>query len=350
VRALTRLVLAREQAAVLAVISGLAVVLTRAGGSRVAERVGLVEGWEGWLQEFAAPFGFGGAEAAAGTHARLGQLKASVVPTGTMNLAAQSSKPAMVRGSGLATWVATGVENFARACGKDRDQPCSTDESTVGDGAAKWAVENGNQTSYVGDSCTATRSQAGPWWKVNFGRQIRVTGVRIFGPTDKNLLDVFNVYVGNHNGEPDKNAACAVNQPAPAGPNYDMTVSCTSPLKGTYLYIQVPSTAPEDKVLSLCEVQVRGEELPPDEGGYDPWGISNQGDPRPDQLPIGASRNTWANIVNNKKNTLWCVEHFEYLGQRERCIHDFTSGGFLAKDPRAAQAMLAAAPIPHATS
>ena len=87
-------------------------------------------------------------------------------------------------------------------------------------------------------------------------------------------------------------------------------------------------------------MEVHGEELPPDEGGYDPWGISNAGDPRQDQLPVGSSRNTWANIVNNKKNLLWCTEHFHFLGNRERCIHGFTGGPLLAKDPHVARAKL----------
>jgi len=52
------------------------------------------------------------------------------------------------------------------------------------------------------------------------------------------------------------------------------------------------------------------------------------------------ARNTWANIVNNKRNLLWCTKHFEYLGNRETCI-DQLAGGLLAKDPHAAQAILA---------
>lgn len=337
----------------LAVISGAAVVLTRAGGGSGGgdHRVGLAAGWEGWLQDFSATLGFGGAEPAEKRQpARLGKLTASVVvPAGAMNLAAQHSKqPAVARGSRLATWVATGIENFARGCGKDRDEPCSTGQSSTSGGfAAKNAVDGDSQTSMGEGTCTHTDSQSNPWWKVNFARQIKVTGVRVYGRSDccEDRLAGFNVYVGNHNYEPDANAACAVSQAAPAGPNYYVDVECTSPLTGTYLFIQVPGA---DKILTLCEVQVRGEELPPDQGGYDPWGISNQGNPRPDQLPLGASRNTWANIVNNKKNMLWCVENFHYLGQRERCIHGFTGGPLLAKDPHAAQAMLASAPLPPA--
>ena len=56
---------------------------------------------------------------------------------------------------------------------------------------------------------------------------------------------------------------------------------------GQYLYIQIPG---DNKLLSLCEVKVLGEEVTPEEGGYDPLGLAWQEEPRPDQLPMGSSR------------------------------------------------------------
>eukprot|EP00293_Proteomonas_sulcata_P010767 CAMPEP_0184304458 /NCGR_PEP_ID=MMETSP1049-20130417/13968_1 /TAXON_ID=77928 /ORGANISM="Proteomonas sulcata, Strain CCMP704" /LENGTH=79 /DNA_ID=CAMNT_0026616269 /DNA_START=475 /DNA_END=714 /DNA_ORIENTATION=+ len=52
--------------------------------------------------------------------------------------------------------------------------------------------------------------------------------------------------------------------------------------------------------------------------------------PRPDQLPMGSSRNTWPNIVNNKRTVVFCTTQFHYLRNRENCIHDFTGGPLLA--------------------
>ncbi|EKX45490.1 hypothetical protein GUITHDRAFT_152730 [Guillardia theta CCMP2712] len=52
--------------------------------------------------------------------------------------------------------------------------------------------------------------------------------------------------------------------------------------------------------------------------------------PRPDQLPMGSSRNTWPNIVNNKRTVIFCTTQFSYLRNRENCIHDFTGGPLLA--------------------
>lgn len=52
-------------------------------------------------------------------------------------------------------------------------------------------------------------------------------------------------------------------------------------------------------------------------------------EPRRDQLPMGASRKTWPNIVNNKRTILFCTTFYKYLGNREKCIHSFTGGPFL---------------------
>jgi hypothetical protein len=52
-------------------------------------------------------------------------------------------------------------------------------------------------------------------------------------------------------------------------------------------------------------------------------------EPRPDQLPMGASRKTWPNIVNNKRTILFCTTFYKYLGNREKCIRSFTGGPLL---------------------
>eukprot|EP00294_Goniomonas_avonlea_P007241 CAMPEP_0114563416 /NCGR_PEP_ID=MMETSP0114-20121206/13094_1 /TAXON_ID=31324 /ORGANISM="Goniomonas sp, Strain m" /LENGTH=70 /DNA_ID=CAMNT_0001749253 /DNA_START=12 /DNA_END=224 /DNA_ORIENTATION=+ len=53
--------------------------------------------------------------------------------------------------------------------------------------------------------------------------------------------------------------------------------------------------------------------------------VSNAPHPRMDQLPNGASRNTWPAIVNNKVNMEYCCTHFDYLGNRIRCIQALTT-------------------------
>ena len=46
-------------------------------------------------------------------------------------------------------------------------------------------------------------------------------------------------------------------------------------------------------------------------------------------LPLGSDNNTWKNVVRNKRNMLYCDTTFQTLGNRERCITDFTSSGLL---------------------
>mmetsp|Transcript_20562 Transcript_20562/g.32163 ORF Transcript_20562/g.32163 Transcript_20562/m.32163 type:complete len:86 (+) Transcript_20562:24-281(+) len=47
-------------------------------------------------------------------------------------------------------------------------------------------------------------------------------------------------------------------------------------------------------------------------------------------LPLGSTRNTWPNIVRNKRNVIFCETNFHYLGNRMRCISDFVHGPLLA--------------------
>ena len=52
-------------------------------------------------------------------------------------------------------------------------------------------------------------------------------------------------------------------------------------------------------------------------------------EPRGDQLPLGASRKTWPNIVNNKRTIMFCTSFYKYLGNRETCIKNFAGHGWL---------------------
>ncbi len=66
----------------------------------------------------------------------------------------------------------------------------------------------------------------------------------------------------------------------------------------------------------------------------------NSPNPRPDQVPTWASINTWRNIVQNKKDVLYCTKFFAFIDNRENCILQFTRHGMLAKDPHRSNAML----------
>mmetsp|Transcript_8699 Transcript_8699/g.20523 ORF Transcript_8699/g.20523 Transcript_8699/m.20523 type:complete len:81 (+) Transcript_8699:208-450(+) len=58
--------------------------------------------------------------------------------------------------------------------------------------------------------------------------------------------------------------------------------------------------------------------------------VQETASPPLDMLPLGSDRNTWPNIVRNKKNVIFCQTEFSYLGNRERCIKDFVQGPLLS--------------------
>ncbi|EKX40479.1 hypothetical protein GUITHDRAFT_113510 [Guillardia theta CCMP2712] len=45
--------------------------------------------------------------------------------------------------------------------------------------------------------------------------------------------------------------------------------------------------------------------------------------------PLGSSRNTWTNIYKNKGRIDYCVQQFDYLSNRLKCIDKLTGGPFL---------------------
>ena len=57
--------------------------------------------------------------------------------------------------------------------------------------------------------------------------------------------------------------------------------------------------------------------------------IDGTSEPRPDQLPLGKSRNTWPNIVNNKRTVVFCDNRGGSLQNGEDCIIDFTAGSMI---------------------
>jgi hypothetical protein len=153
--------------------------------------------------------------------------------------------------------------NLARTCGAGKNEACVANQSTVytvvlPKGAASAAVDGNIQTQWGGGSCMHTVPNAlDPWWRVNFGREVEVTGLRVYNRGDccQNRLQGFSVYVGNNATDVLGNAACAVNQDAPVSAPYIKDVTCAAPVIGQYLYIRLPGAS---RTLHVCEVQVQG--------------------------------------------------------------------------------------------
>ena len=256
----------------------------------------LVEGWEGWVKNFAAPYGFGGEETNNPKMGTAGFLhpsrtfnpKLSLKPLRGVVIGGKPARAGEGQVSRSALAAVPKKRNLARSCGKERDTACDTVQTSTS-GTPQWtanlAVDGKEDTASNAASpqCTKTSPQLNPWWRVDFSRQVTVTGLRVYGRRGtsdevsrslESRLNGFEVRVGNED-YPAPNAACAVNQPAPIGPDYYVDIQCIAPLKGQYLYIDLSGNS---KILSLCEVQVWGEELPASKGGYDAWaqGASNE--------------------------------------------------------------------------
>jgi hypothetical protein len=151
-------------------------------------------------------------------------------------------------------------ENLARSCGQLGNGPCTVSQSTSSYGA-ELAVDGNVTSTLAGGSCSQTSENSGPspWWMVDFGRQVQITGLRVYNRGDccQDSLEGFDVYVGDSNDSDQlhKNTACATNQAAPTYSPYYADVSCLSSIKGRYLYIRLNGAK---NVLALCEVQVTG--------------------------------------------------------------------------------------------
>jgi hypothetical protein len=92
------------------------------------------------------------------------------------------------------------LQNLARSCGVDGRQACSAAQSSVANGGeASRAVDNNIDTLWGGGSVTHTNDEAYPWWMVDFGRQVKISGLRVYNRGDccQEYLQGFTVYIGN---------------------------------------------------------------------------------------------------------------------------------------------------------
>ena len=86
-----------------------------------------------------------------------------------------------------------------------------------------------------------------PWWRVDFGRQVQVGGLKVYTRSSGGL-EGLSVFVGNNRDDPQSNSPCATNQPAP---DLAADVVCNTTRQGQYLFIRTIG-----RTLTLCEVQV----------------------------------------------------------------------------------------------
>ncbi|XP_030638987.1 uncharacterized protein LOC115819623 [Chanos chanos] len=115
------------------------------------------------------------------------------------------------------------------------------------------AIDGKHHAKYSERSCSHTKTQTNPWWRVDLQREYPVISVTITNIEDDNpeMIDGAEIHIGNsmeNNGN--SNPLCAVISTFPAWET--QTFYCNG-MKGRYLNIFLPGC---DKHLSLCEVEV----------------------------------------------------------------------------------------------
>ncbi|CAM4630601.1 unnamed protein product [Leuciscus chuanchicus] len=119
-------------------------------------------------------------------------------------------------------------------------------------GDAQHAVDGNRDSDYKKESCTITKTEFNPWWRVDLGNVYSVSNVTITNRGDccKDRLRGAQIRIGNkldNNGNNNELAATIL-----TAPNGTETFSFES-VNGRYVNIFLPGN---DEILTLCEVEV----------------------------------------------------------------------------------------------
>uniref|UniRef100_A0A8C2A2R7 Fucolectin tachylectin-4 pentraxin-1 domain-containing protein n=1 Tax=Cyprinus carpio TaxID=7962 RepID=A0A8C2A2R7_CYPCA len=132
-----------------------------------------------------------------------------------------------------------------------------TQSSTYGLWSAEQATDFNPGFIQPSSSCSSTDIQTNPWWRVDLSSVERVIRVIITNRLDccPERINGTEIRIGNsleNNGN--NNPICAVISSIPAG--VSSTYICNN-MEGRYVNLFLPG---DSKYLTLCEVEVYGEE------------------------------------------------------------------------------------------
>ncbi|KAJ8354159.1 hypothetical protein SKAU_G00217260 [Synaphobranchus kaupii] len=122
-------------------------------------------------------------------------------------------------------------------------------------GDANNAIDRKRQGVYLRRSCSHTKAETNPWWRVDLQQSHNITSVAITNREDccSDRINGAEIHIGNsleNNGN--DNPMCAVIPYIPAGQT--RTYQCHG-MEGRYISIVLPG---KEKYLTLCEVEVNG--------------------------------------------------------------------------------------------
>ncbi|XP_019621999.1 PREDICTED: uncharacterized protein LOC109468185 [Branchiostoma belcheri] len=129
----------------------------------------------------------------------------------------------------------------------------ATQSSILHQGSPARAVDGNDSPLFLSNSCSNTKEETNPWWRVDLGNSLCVDRVVVTNRKDccSNRLEGFMVYVGD-NPNMLANPTCGGAQTV-RGKDF-ITVDCGR-LTGRYVGIALKGSG---RILTLCEVQVFG--------------------------------------------------------------------------------------------
>ncbi|XP_048584134.1 fucolectin isoform X1 [Nematostella vectensis] len=131
-----------------------------------------------------------------------------------------------------------------------------TNQSSLDDikGFSKHAVDGIRNGNYMDKSCTSTKRQTNPWWRVDLQKSYVILRFFIVNRADccGERLDNFEIRIGDSlvsNGN--DNPSCGSSYIIPQGGT--KSIACHTLLKGRYVNIRIQGP---DRSVTLCEVEV----------------------------------------------------------------------------------------------
>ncbi|XP_055521982.1 fucolectin-1-like [Leucoraja erinacea] len=135
----------------------------------------------------------------------------------------------------------------------------SATQSSIDEGAVAERANDGTiDTDFTHGSCARTIKSKNPWWRVDLKESYSVSDVRITNRADccSDQLLGAEIHIGDSlENDGNSNTRCGIVDSV-AGTT--LTFNCGG-IVGQYVNIVIPGP---DKILTLCEVEIFGSELP----------------------------------------------------------------------------------------
>ncbi|XP_070767436.1 uncharacterized protein [Enoplosus armatus] len=136
----------------------------------------------------------------------------------------------------------------------------ATQSSLQSFGIANNAIDGNRASTFEMASCSYTKDDVNPWWRLDLRKTHKVFSVKITNTdVDSERLNGAEIHVGESlDNEGNSNPRCAVITAIPASATVEFQCGGMDGMDGRYVNIVIPE---KKEFLSLCEVEVYGSRL-----------------------------------------------------------------------------------------